>query len=224
LITTPACCAHVPVAEPAAIAWISLPWSSRGSAGRLSLAESIYRARKGPDASSARKACEAKDSARSAVGSVLAPSIDQEDRFMSTRASRGAALAVALTIVGCGGDGGNSTPTSPSPSTGGGGGGTAATVTVNITASSGPQSFDPNPAGMATTGTIAWVNRDPAVHRIVANDGSFDTGDIAPGATSRAIAAPAAGANYHCSIHPTMVGAIGASQGQPPPPCTGPYC
>ena len=142
---------------------------------------------------------------------------------MWTRSSCGAvALATALATVACGGgDGGSATPTSPSSS---GGGGTAATVTVNITASSGAQSFNPNPAAMATTGTVAWMNRDGAVHRIVANDGSFDSGDIVPGATSRAITPPAAGTNYHCSIHPTMIGAIGAAQGQPPPPCTGLYC
>ena len=73
-------------------------------------------------------------------------------------------------------------------------------------------------------GTVAWANRDSAVHRIVANDGSFDTGDISPGATSRAITVSGSGANYHCSIHPAMIGAIGAAQGQPPPPCTGQYC
>jgi plastocyanin len=97
-------------------------------------------------------------------------------------------------------------------------------VTVNITTTAGSQSFDPNPASMAAAGTVAWMNRDGAVHRIVSNDGSFDTGDISPGATSRAITVPAAGANYHCSIHPAMIGAIGAAQGQPPPPCTGVYC
>jgi plastocyanin len=129
---------------------------------------------------------------------------------MWIRCSRGAlALALTLTSAGCGG---------------GGGGGTTAAVTVNINASSGSQAFNPNPAVMATTGTVAWVNRDGAVHRIVANDATFDTGDIAPGATSRAITVPAAGSNYHCTIHPTMVGAIGGSQGQPPPACTGIYC
>ncbi|AMY09121.1 hypothetical protein LuPra_02334 [Luteitalea pratensis] len=132
----------------------------------------------------------------------------------------GVALAIALATGACGG-GGYSTPTSPTPS---GGGGAAATVTVNITATAGAQSFNPNPAVMATSGTVAWMNRDGATHRIVANDGSFDSGDIAPGATSRAVTAPAVGANYHCSIHPNMIGAIGAAQGQPPPPCTGTYC
>ena len=141
---------------------------------------------------------------------------------MCTRCWRAGALAIALTTSACGGGDGNSTPTAPSPTTGGGG--TAATVTVNINASSGSQAFNPNPATMPTTGTVAWANRDGAVHRIVANDGTFDTGDIAPGATSRAINVPAAGSNYHCSIHPTMIGAIGGAQGQPPPACTGLYC
>jgi plastocyanin len=141
---------------------------------------------------------------------------------MWTRSSCGGmALAIPITAVACGSDGGGTTPTSPSSSAGVG---TSTSVTVAITATTGPQSFNPNPVAMATAGTVTWMNRDGAVHRIIANDGSFDTGDIAPGATSRAITPSAAGANYHCVIHPTMVGAIGAAQGQPPPPCTGPYC
>jgi hypothetical protein len=31
------------------------------------------------------------------------------------------------------------------------------------------------------------------------------------------------GTNYHCSLHTTMVGAIGVAA-EPPPECTGPYC
>ena len=104
---------------------------------------------------------------------------------MWTRSSCGGmALAIALAAGACGGDGGGGSPTSPSPS---GGGGTSASVTVNITTTAGSQSFNPNPASMATAGTVAWTNSDGAVHRIVANDGSFDTGDISPGATSRAV-------------------------------------
>lgn len=140
---------------------------------------------------------------------------------MSARRMYGrAALVMALLSAGCGG-GGDGTPTSPTPS---GGGGAAAAVTVNIVATSGSQAFTPNPAALAGAGTVAWRNNDGLVHRIVANDGTFDTGDIAPGATSRAIQSPAAGTNYHCSLHPAMIGAISPSQGEPPPPCTGPYC
>jgi hypothetical protein len=56
------------------------------------------------------------------------------------------------------------------------------------------------------------------------NDGSVDTGDIAPGATSRSVAMPAAGTNYHCSVHASMGGAVGPSSGAPPPACEGAYC
>jgi len=67
------------------------------------------------------------------------------------------------------------------------------------------------------------VVTDPDVDRIVANDGSFDTGNLAPGATSTAVTLPASGARYHCTLHPTMVGAVSDSGGTEPP-CTGIYC
>jgi len=90
--------------------------------------------------------------------------------------------------------------------------------------SAGPQAFTPNPANQTQGTTIAWRNRDGVVHRIVANDGTFDTGDIAAGATSRTIDLAAAGTNYHCAIHPSMIGAVGSRQGDGPPPCSGIYC
>ena len=68
------------------------------------------------------------------------------------------------------------------------------------------------------------VSAAAVTHRIVANDGSFDTGDLAAGATSAIVQAPSGGLNYHYSIHPTtMFGAIGGSGGEQPPPCTV-YC
>lgn len=66
---------------------------------------------------------------------------------------------------------------------------------------------------------VVWRNTHGQTHRIMANDGSFDTGNISPGGASGAVTIPASGLNYHCSIHPTMVGAIGGSGGEPPPPC-----
>jgi plastocyanin len=130
-----------------------------------------------------------------------------------------ALVAAALATGACGGsDGGPTTPTATPPP-----GGTAA-VTINIVATGGAQSFTPNPATQMQSGGVAWRNSDGVVHRIVANDGSFDTGDIGPGATSRTVEPAAVGANYHCSIHPAMIGAIGSRQGDAPPPCTGQYC
>ena len=127
--------------------------------------------------------------------------------------------ALALAIAACGGGGDDGTPTSPTP-----GPGNAAAVTVNIVATGGANSFSPNPANKGQTPTVSFRNSDGTVHRIVANDGSFDTGNINPGSTSQTITVAAAGTNYHCTLHPAMIGAIGATQGQPPPPCTGEYC
>lgn len=70
---------------------------------------------------------------------------------------------------------------------------------------------------------VTWRNTDGVTHRIVFNDASVDTGDIGPGATSQAVALATNGTNYHCSIHPGMIGAINSNSGAPPP-CTGVYC
>ena len=48
-------------------------------------------------------------------------------------------------------------------------------------------------------------------------------GDIAPGATSAQVDMPAQGTNYHCSLHPDMIGAVSGTSGAPPT-CDGPYC
>jgi plastocyanin len=124
------------------------------------------------------------------------------------------AVVIACICAACGGSSGN--PSRPGPG--------AAVGTINILGDRGAQSFSPNPGTATQNQTIAWRNTDAVTHRIVANDGSFDTGDLAAGAMSRDIQLPQAGTNYHCSIHPGMVGAVNATGGAPPPPCQGTYC
>jgi len=70
---------------------------------------------------------------------------------------------------------------------------------------------------------VVFRNSDSIVHRVLLNDGSIDTGNIAPGALSDPVTMPATGTNYHCSLHPDMIGAVGSTSGAPPQ-CTGPYC
>lgn len=95
-------------------------------------------------------------------------------------------------------------------------------VTISIVGERGAQSFSPNPASAAGR-RVVFKNNDTVVHRVQLNDATLDTGDIAPGATSREVIMPNTGTNYHCFLHPTMIGAVGAPA-QPPPPCTGQYC
>jgi len=57
---------------------------------------------------------------------------------------------------------------------------------------------------------LTWTNNDTVIHRIVADDGSFDTGNLSNGQSSAKVQLPAAGKSYHCSIHPSMVGVVSA--------------
>lgn len=121
--------------------------------------------------------------------------------------------AVAIIMSACGG-GGSSTPTTPS---------TSNAMTITITRQNGAQSFSPNPAS-AGGQMVVFRNNDSITHHVALNDGGVDTGDIAPGATSRAVQMPASGTNYHCTIHLDMIGSVNAASGAAPPPCEGVYC
>jgi plastocyanin len=120
------------------------------------------------------------------------------------------AWAVAVvSISACGG----SSPTTPSTSS----------STISIVGQSGTQAFNPNPAPFGGQ-QVVFKNSDATTHHIVLNDGSFDSGDLAPGASSRGFVLPSSGTNYHCTIHPGMIGSVNAASGTSAPPCEGPYC
>lgn len=112
-----------------------------------------------------------------------------------------AGLAVAAACSG-GGYGSNPTPTvTPTPGSG------SADVTITINGMLGSGSFTSNPAAVKVGQTVAWRNADSISH--TATGSGFDTGIVAPGQTSRAISFTTAGnVDYHCSIHPTMVGTL----------------
>jgi plastocyanin len=141
---------------------------------------------------------------------------------MPLRLVKALVLIVGMTAAsGCSG-GSSTTTTAPSapsaPSAA-----AAASSTVTILGQSGKQAFSPNPAAFGGQ-SVVFKNNDTVTHRVVLNDGTIDTGDIAPGATSRAVTMPASGTNYHCAIHLGMIGGIEGTSSSEPPPCTGPYC
>jgi plastocyanin len=130
-----------------------------------------------------------------------------------------ASIVVALASWNCGGSSSSSgNPTAPAAPAPAGG-----ATTINIQGNNGAKSFSPNPGTVTQGSTVAWQNMDSQTHHIVLNDGSLDTGDIAPGRSSPALPLTTNGARYHCTIHPTMVGSFNTSAGTPPP-CTGAYC
>ena len=129
-------------------------------------------------------------------------------------------FAVASLIFAAWGCSGNSStsasPSAPTPSN------TAPTgaATVTIMGQRNEQSFSPNPAPINQGSLVVWRNSDNTVHRIVMNDGSFDSGDLGPGATSSAMRLSSSGGQYHCTVHPTtMFGSINvATAGDPGSP------
>jgi plastocyanin len=132
-------------------------------------------------------------------------------------------VALGLGVWGCGGtnyasgNSGNSVnPIAPTSSSSG-------VVTINVVAVNGAQSFSPNPASLPAGQMVVWHNVDSITHRVVLNDQSVDTGNILPGASSQPMAI-ATGGQYHCSIHPVMVGSVNQDTSSTPAPCQGAYC
>jgi plastocyanin len=71
------------------------------------------------------------------------------------------------------------------------------------------QSYSPNPVSVTVGQQVRWHNSDSLAHTATQDGSGFDTGSIAPGATSAPITLGAAGTvNYHCDFHPTMVGTL----------------
>lgn len=132
------------------------------------------------------------------------------------RSLRSTVLAVGVAVAtgwSCGGGGNGGPPTNPSPTS----------FTIIINGERGAQSFAPNPAG-AGGQLVVFRNNDSVAHRVRLNDQTLDWGIIQPGATSSAFRMPIDGANYHCDIHPGMIGAVKAESGGDPPPCQDVYC
>ena len=70
--------------------------------------------------------------------------------------------------------------------------------------------FSPATLGFAVGGTVTWINEDNMIHTVTADDGSFDSGDIQPGATfKRAFTIPGT-VPYHCTYHRGMTGSVTA--------------
>lgn len=117
-----------------------------------------------------------------------------------------AVVAGIATVLACGGSSYSSNPTAPNPSPSSTPA-AAADVTITINGMQGAQSFSPNPGAVKVGQTVAWHNADAITH--AATGTGWDAGQIGPGQTSAPIKFSTAGNfDYHCSIHPSMVGTL----------------
>jgi plastocyanin len=68
--------------------------------------------------------------------------------------------------------------------------------------------FVPGRVEVAAGTTVEWTNHDPLQHSVTADDGSFDSGLIASGATWRHTFTTPGTYTFHCTPHPFMKGTV----------------
>lgn len=113
---------------------------------------------------------------------------------MSTPMRMTFAVILLTAAIACGK---SSSPTSPTP------------TTMNVTIVSG--GFTPNLINISVGSSVTWTNNDTSAHTVVANNGAFTSGTIAPGG-QYSYAFPSAGTfAYHDAANPNMVGVVNVS-------------
>ena len=66
----------------------------------------------------------------------------------------------------------------------------------------------PNPITVPVGGTVTWTNNDTVAHTSTADAGAWNSSSIAPGATFSRTFSSGDTFQYHCTIHPGMVGTV----------------
>jgi plastocyanin len=95
-----------------------------------------------------------------------------------------------------------------------------AEIAVTEGDASDPMSWGFRPADLVVDAgtTVVWRNTGSMTHTITANDGTFDSGPLAPGATwTHSFDRPGVVA-YHCTPHPWMKGVVRVAQAGLAPP------
>jgi plastocyanin len=112
-------------------------------------------------------------------------------------------LIAGLISAACGG-GGIATPpaaATSAPAVQNAGGGTQEVKIVNFT-------FDPPTITVSPGTTVKWTNQDTDTHTVLADDGSFDSGQMEQGASFSFTFSKAGTFSYKCGNHPSMLGKV----------------
>ena len=122
---------------------------------------------------------------------------------MRSRVMTGWVAALGLAAMGsCK----SSTSPGGSSANGGGGGGSGPTASINIQS----YAFAPTPDTVAINTTVTWTNKDTVTHTVTADSasGTWDSGNLANGATFTYKFQVIGKFTYHCNKHPTMLGTV----------------
>jgi len=116
---------------------------------------------------------------------------------------------VVLLLAACGS---SKTPSQP---TGGASGGPVAGTLLTISHGSSAEAFSPNPVSVTAGLRLLFSNTDTIAHRIVADSGAWDSGEIAPGVFNTGFVTTTASAGaFHCALHPGATGTVTVTGGR----------
>jgi len=135
--------------------------------------------------------------------------------------------AAAALVAGCAGDGGGAAAggepatTTVAPATtqdggtgggrgdygGGGGGGSGGQAGAGAVRIAG-FAFAPDSRSVKVGDSVTWTNQDGATHTVTADDGAFDSGNLAGGKAFSFTFDEAGTYAYHCNIHKSMTGRV----------------
>ena len=119
------------------------------------------------------------------------------------------ATALSVTTLAAAACSGNSTTSASTTTSSGSGSGSNVTSSIVLNASIlTSTAFSPNPVVVRVGDSVTWVNNDTTAHTSVANNGSWSSGNINPGASFRQTFSASGTFAYHCTIHPGMVGTV----------------
>jgi plastocyanin len=119
-------------------------------------------------------------------------------------------LVATMLVAACGGSSSSPSPTpnpTPTPAP------TPAPQGTTVTIPQGARSltttaYAPNPITVSVGTAVTWTNNDTIAHTATANNGAFDTGNLAAGSSKTITMSTAGSFPYHCTIHPGMVATI----------------
>ena len=88
-------------------------------------------------------------------------------------------------------------------------GGPASMVVIPLGAASlGTNAFGINPLTVTAGTTVTWTNMDQISHTSTSNSGVWNSGAMGPGGSFTVLLSTTGTFQYHCSIHPGMMGTI----------------
>lgn len=126
-----------------------------------------------------------------------------------------ATALIALGLAACGSSGGSSgatakdTTTSATEAPGGTTGDATSTSGSSAADTVVAKDFSLSSVTVAAGAEVTFENTGKATHTMTADDGSFDTGRVAPGSTAKVTAPSTPGSySFHCTIHPSMTGTL----------------